>query len=66
MAIMANYIFVFQFEGTFGAVQFCKMCHSQKSLSKKILNRAHYITLTYDYNNTFNTIYASSLMTKSP
>ena len=25
-----------QIEGTFGAVQFCKMCHSQKSLPKNI------------------------------
>ena len=56
-------MFVSQIKGTFGAVQFCNMCHSQV-ITKKMLNRAHYITLTYDYDNIFNTIYASSLMTK--
>ena len=40
------------------------ICAFLKSHYKKILNRAHYITLTYDYDNTFNTIYASSLMTR--
>ena len=31
-----------------------------KVIIKKILNRAHNITLTYDYNNIFNTIYAGN------